>query len=62
MRKILFTSLAVTALVCVAQIALAQGPPPPLQTPIDGGLSLIIAGGIAYAAKKANDKRKNNEA
>lgn len=29
-----------------------------VDTPIDGGLSLLIASGIGYAAKKLNDKRK----
>lgn len=29
---------------------LAQGPPP--ATPIDGGLSLLLAGGAAYGIKK----------
>ena len=32
--------------------------PPTTGAPFDGGLSLLIAGGIAYASKKAYDKRK----
>ena len=27
-------------------------------TPIDGGLTLLLAAGIGYGVKKANDKRK----
>ena len=33
-------------------------PPPRTDVPFDGGLSLIAAAGIAYAAKKGHDKRK----
>lgn len=33
-------------------------PPPPNNIPFDGGLSLVVAAGIAYAAKKGYDKRK----
>jgi len=33
--------------------AIAQPPPPdPIAIPIDGGLGLLIAAGIAYGAKK----------
>ncbi|MEO9475947.1 MAG: hypothetical protein ABJG41_10445 [Cyclobacteriaceae bacterium] len=35
----------------------AQGPPP--ATPIDGGLSLLLAAGGAYGLKKINDQRKS---
>jgi len=36
--------------------ALAQGAPP--ATPIDGGLSLLLAAGGAYGLKKLRDHRK----
>jgi hypothetical protein len=32
--------------------------PPPASTPIDGGLSLVIAACAGYGAKKINDRRK----
>lgn len=35
---------------------LAQGPPP--ATPIDGGLSLLLAAGGIYGLKKLRDNRK----
>tara|TARA_Y100000310_G_scaffold345736_1_gene469033 strand:+ start:8496 stop:8663 length:168 start_codon:yes stop_codon:yes gene_type:complete len=35
---------------------MAQGAPP--ATPIDGGLSLLLAAGGIYGAKKIYDKRK----
>ncbi len=34
----------------------AQGPPP--ATPIDGGLSLLLAAGGIYGIKKLRDSRK----
>ena len=40
-----------------AFVLLAQPPPPPA-TPIDGGLSLLLAGGAAYGIKKIHDARK----
>lgn len=36
--------------------ALAQGAPP--ATPIDGGLSILLAAGGAYGIKKLRDSRK----
>ena len=30
--------------------------------PIDGGLSLLIAAGVGYGAKKLKEKRKHNQA
>lgn len=33
------------------------GPDPDPSVPFDGGLSLVVAAGIAYAAKKGYDKR-----
>lgn len=35
--------------------AMAQGAPP--ATPIDGGLSLLLAGGVAYGIKKMRDRK-----
>jgi hypothetical protein len=33
-------------------------PPDPIDTPIDGGLSILLAAGIGYGVKKAYEKRK----
>lgn len=38
--------------------AMAQGAPP--ATPIDGGLSILLAAGGAYGIKKIRDSRKNS--
>ena len=35
--------------------------PDPTQIPFDGGLSLVVAAGVAYAAKKGFDKRKKHK-
>ncbi|MEL6556974.1 MAG: hypothetical protein AAFQ94_02245 [Bacteroidota bacterium] len=35
----------------------AQGPAGPPATPIDGGLSLLLAGGVAYGVHKIRDMR-----
>ena len=37
---------------------LAQGPGGPPATPIDGGLSLLLAAGGVYGLKKLMDRRK----
>jgi hypothetical protein len=36
-------------------ITLAQGPVDPEDTPIDGGLSLLLAAGVGYGVKKYRD-------
>ncbi|MBX3257763.1 MAG: hypothetical protein KF862_26780 [Chitinophagaceae bacterium] len=36
------------------------GGDPDTEIPIDGGVSLLVAAGIAYGAKKAYDKRKKD--
>ena len=53
------------ALMCLPTVLiLAQGGPgdpgedPDPAVPFDGGLTLLIAAGIGYAAKKGYDKRK----
>lgn len=49
---------------CTASLVQAQPPddpgvdPDPVPVPFDGGISLVVAAGIAYAAKKGYDKRK----
>ncbi|MEQ8238711.1 MAG: hypothetical protein RIA69_05835 [Cyclobacteriaceae bacterium] len=50
-------TLLIPAVFIIAVPALAQGAPP--ATPIDGGLSLLLAAGGAYGAKKLYDKRKS---
>ena len=63
-------TLAAIVFCFAAVIAQAQGPGDPggdpgggggsTNVPIDGGLTLLIAAGIGFAAKKSYDKRKKD--
>lgn len=60
-----FLTTAILTVVCFVMYIpslLAQLPDDPGvdpdEIPLDGGLSLLIAAGVAYGAKKAYDKRK----
>lgn len=57
----LFRLLFIVICIAVPLITLAQGPPDPEDTPIDGGLSLLLAAGAAYGVKKYRDRRKDEE-
>ena len=50
----------VTAISAVSVSTALAGPIvlPPTNTPIDGGLTLIIGGGLVYAAKKYRDQNR----
>lgn len=69
MKKI--NLLAIAAILCLLNLftsislfAQGGGPvPDPTNTenvPIDGGISLLAAAGVAYGAKKLHDARKKN--
>ena len=51
-----FVFLFVFLIVCTLSVS-AQPTPPP-SAPVDGGLSLLLAGGIGYGIKKMGAKRK----
>lgn len=54
--KILFV---VPVLMAFVVPVMADGPGgPPVSTPIDGGLSLLLAAGGAYGIKKIRDSRR----
>lgn len=56
--------LSLFVLTFVTTIALAQGPGGPggsPDVPVDGGISLLVAAGVGYGAKKWNDARKKKE-
>ncbi|MFK7952332.1 MAG: PID-CTERM protein-sorting domain-containing protein [Ekhidna sp.] len=46
----------ITSLLIILPV-MAQSPPP--ATPIDGGLSILLAAGGAYGLKKLKDARKS---
>jgi hypothetical protein len=57
--KYLNILILILLIVIVGDISAQPGlPSSPDQAPIDGGLSLLAAGGAAYAMKKLRDKRK----
>ena len=62
--NILFLVVVALALMMMPDLLLAQDPPPPMfgpgpsQTPVDGGLALLAAGGAGYAMKKFRDRRR----
>ena len=63
MKKKVIQTFFMAALLCTFSIAHAQGGPgdpgtDPDGIPIDGGLSLVIAAAVGYAAKKGIEKRK----
>lgn len=57
-NSIIKISLAFLFVMAVSPI-LAQAPPAPPATPIDGGLSILLAAGGAYGLKKLYDKKKS---
>ena len=64
LKSILFISLF-----SIANPSWAQGPgdgglaptaPPATDIPIDGGASLLLAGGVAFGLKKLRDRKRNH--
>ncbi|MGN6568667.1 MAG: PID-CTERM protein-sorting domain-containing protein [Flavipsychrobacter sp.] len=54
----------VVAMICIIPKAKAQGPGfggDTTDTPIDGGVSLLIAAGASYGIKKVYNKRKQQK-
>lgn len=67
MKSFFLTRLlpALTLLIAVGGTVLAQGPggggptpTSPTATPLDGGVSLLLAGGVAYGLKQLRNRRK----
>ena len=66
-KRLIYTILTVVFIILYVMPAMAQFPPiPQLPTlpvpgegsaPIDGGLSLLIAAGVGYGAKKLRNKK-----
>lgn len=60
-KREIYLTLLVLLCMAIPMVTLAQGPPDPEDTPIDGGLGLLIAAGAAYGVKKYRDGKKNGE-
>lgn len=60
--RIIINTLLVLAIICLPSIIHAQpgfgGDEDVMDTPVDGGLTLLVAAGVGYGAKKLRDKRK----
>ncbi|MEL6559676.1 MAG: hypothetical protein AAFQ94_15905 [Bacteroidota bacterium] len=61
MKNIAQQIILLIPIVLVSSQVFAQGPPGPPATPIDGGLSLLLAAGGIYGVKKLNDRRKQQK-
>ena len=59
MKNLLYKTLLVLPALFLVLPALAQPSAPPA-TPIDGGLSILLAAGGAYGIKRLRDHRKSN--
>lgn len=60
MKKSLFILASLFILLLTSPIFAQADPgddPEPAAAPIDGGLSILIAAGVLYGAKKANDRK-----
>jgi len=56
-KKYLTLTFVIVLTTIIPHLALAQGAPP--ATPIDGGLSLLLAAGGIYGLKKLKDRNRD---
>jgi len=58
--QLFLSTVLVVALFCLSKSSIAQvgNPGDDVDTPIDGGLSILIAAGVGYGIKKVRDERK----
>ena len=61
-KRYLYTSFIILICLALPLLTLAQGPPDPEDTPIDGGLAMLLAAGAAYGVKKYREGRAEKEA
>ena len=61
--RMIMPVLMMVIILCLPMLVHAQPDPGgDPDVPIDGGLSLLVAAGVGYAAKKGYDKKKKKEA
>ena len=60
---ILMSSILMILLICFPSLVNAQGGPggDPDALPVDGGISILAAAGVAYSVKKIKEHRKKKE-
>ena len=62
MKNKIYSAVMLLIVTALPLFAIAQDPGGGPDVPIDGGLSVLLAAGAAYGAKKYRDqKNKNNE-
>lgn len=59
-NRIIYSLLTLFCCICIPLITLAQ-PPDPEDTPIDGGLAILLAAGVGYGIKKYRDSKKDKK-
>ncbi len=64
MKKLNIYTVITSVLILIPFISMAQDGFGDFQgdAPVDGGLSLLIAGGVGYGVKKLKEKKKEQEA
>ena len=58
MKKQIIITLSLFTIALFYVVPICAQPTPPQNAPIDGGLSLLIAGGAGYAVKKLRQRNK----
>jgi hypothetical protein len=58
---LVFVACTITSSTYAQDAGLPPGNDDPVNAPIDGGVSLLIAAGVAYGAKKAYSHQKKNQ-
>ena len=62
MKKSVLIDRVIAIAVCLIVPVLTYAQPdPPNDTPIDGGVTLLLAAGVGYGVKKYRDSRKGRE-
>ena len=56
--NLLLTILILSLLYSIPALSQPSLPTPPGSAPIDGGLSLLVAAGVGYGAKKIREKKQ----
>ncbi len=59
--KIVYLLIVILAITVIKVHAQPTDPGGEVDAPIDGGLSLLIAGGVGYGVKKMREKGKKND-
>jgi len=61
MKTTIIHIILLTIIFFIPVLPLLAQPSPPQNAPIDGGLSLLIAGGVGYGVKRVREKIARNQ-